>query len=96
MESDSIKAKLIELMEGQKIMEAKLLIKSVNDLNDISDIINEQWLPCTTDVKFQNSARVMATVVADEQIGLGPVLLIQVKNTQTNLINQQYLSQPPK
>ena len=78
METDEIRNKLVRLLENQNLFEAKLLLKKLEEIGDLTDIVSDQWLPLITDVEIQNEARIVAFIKSANQLGLGPVLLVQV------------------
>ena len=80
---DEVRAKLINLLSGQNILESKLLLDEIGKLDDLTEIVSDQWVPCTTDVNNQNASRILALIKSEELLGLGPVLLVQVNNLLT-------------
>lgn len=76
---NELREKFIHLLENQSLLEAKLLLKKIEEIPDLTAIISNQWLQLRTNVNYENASRIIAFVQSERTVGLGPVLLIQVK-----------------
>ena len=79
-----IQDKLIHILQSQSLLEAKLLLKKLEDIQDLTDIISDQWMQLGTNVSCESASRIIAFVKSENTIGLGPTLLIQVLLSKAN------------
>lgn len=76
MESE-IKTRVRMLLEGQNIMQSKILLDKLKNEKDIIPLVTTQWLPLVTDNEYPTCSKLTAFVQGDEPSGLGSVLLNQ-------------------
>ena len=79
MDEPNVKNKLTFLLKNQSLLEAKNLLEKLEKINDLSDIVSDQWLQLGTNVDIESASRIIAFVQAEATVGLGPVLMIQVE-----------------
>ena len=87
MEELEIKNKLMLQLEGQDMLEAKILLEKIQQSNDVRELARCQWVPLTTNLGENAQSDILAFITADSRVGLGSVLLHQVsKILQTNVV----------
>ena len=85
MEETEIKNKLMLQLEGQDMLEAKILLEKIQASNDVKELCRCQWVPLTTNLGNNAQSDIVALVSSDTRVGLGPVLLHQViENIETS------------
>ena len=78
------KSRLVHQLEGQQVVEAKVLLNRIKEVPDLTNILTDQLLPCQTDVSMNGSSRILALVKHPQIVGLGQVFLTQVTNRSRN------------
>ena len=69
--------RLQTLLEGQHLVETKILLDKIKTKDDVTELITPQWLPLVTNAEKPSVSRIMALVKTPEPVGLGSVLLNQ-------------------
>ena len=64
-------------LEGQKVLEAKVLLQKLYEYNDVKNVVEAQWLPLQTDLNHPSYSRAIALIKSPELVGYGSVLLNQ-------------------
>ena len=77
MDEEEFSTRLGVQLEGQKLLESKILLQKLYAINDVTKIIESQWLPLTTSIEFPGYSRAMALVESTDIVGYGSVLLHQ-------------------
>ena len=72
-------SQLRAFLEGQHLIETKILLDKIKTKNDVTELISPQWLPLVTDVEHPAISRFLAFVKSPEPLGLGSVLLNQAR-----------------
>ena len=90
MESEYLSRLAIQL-ESQTVLEAKILLEKLYNLENVKDIVEAQWLPLLTDVNHPTYSRMLALVESTGLVGYGSVLLNQ-PNYENVMLVQEWLS----
>ena len=69
---------LIHMLKNQSLLESKILLRKLEDIEDLTDIISDQWMQLGTNVNCESASRIIAFVQSENTVGLSPTLLIQV------------------
>ena len=71
-------SRLRTLLEGQHLLETKVLLDKIKTEGDVTELITPQWLPLVTNLNQPAVSRIVCFVKSVNPIGLGSVLLNQV------------------
>ena len=74
-EVERSKTRLVHLLENQDLLEARLLLKKVKALDDVSGIVSTQWVPLTSNSHNPAFSSVMGLFTSEKTVGYGSVLL---------------------
>lgn len=77
-EVDKYRSKLIHLLENQELLEARILLKTIKNLNDVSEIVSTQWVPLATEDENTSFSSAVGLFTSDKILGYGSVLLHEV------------------
>ena len=70
-------SRLRTLLEGQQLVETKILLDRIKTESDITELIVPQWLPLVTNTSQPAVSRMVCFVKSTKPVGLGSVLLNQ-------------------
>ena len=82
---DKTKTRLIHILENQDLLEARIILKKVRDVTDVSGIVSTQWVPLASGTENPAFSSVMGLFLSDTTIGYGSVLLHEVSLFESNL-----------
>ena len=70
-EMEKSKTRLIHLLEHQDLLEARIVLKKIKGLDDVSGIISTQWVPLATDTENPAFSSVIGFFTSEKTVGYG-------------------------